>query len=116
MKRRLRLFEKRSGPAPEVEKSTFKAFGAAIQTGDLPTSGKHLSTLMDLSEKDGLSAARFFQERLQKDQETISKTMQLKGTIAEGKTNAAMVVLIECFGLDGLRAITAVEAVRRMLE
>ncbi len=90
-------------------------FGKAIQAGDLATAGRHLGTLMDLSEKDGLAAAKFFQERTQKDPETTPKTMQLRGAIAEGKTNEAMARLIECFGLDGLRAVTAVEAMRRML-
>ena len=116
LKRRLSLFEKKSSPPPEVEKSTFMAFGKAIQAGDRSTAGRHLGTLMDLSEKDGLAAAKFFQERTQKDPETIPKTMQIRGAISEGKTNEAMARLIECFGLDGLRAITAVGAMRWMLE
>ena len=111
-----RIVNNDSGGPPEEERSNFMAFGAAIRTGDVVAAGKHLSSLMDLSDKDGLAAARFFQKRMQTDPETISKTMQIRGAIAEGKTNSAMAALMECFGLDSLRAMAALQALQRMLE
>ena len=91
------------------------AFGLAIRMGDLVKAGEHLSALMELSEKDGLAAAQFFQKKMQMDPETISKTMQIRGAIEEGKTNAAMAAMMECFGLDGLKAIAALQALQKML-
>ena len=53
---------------------------------------------------------------IESDPETLSKTMQVREAIAEGKTNAAMEALIECFGLDGPHALRAVSALRKMME
>jgi hypothetical protein len=108
--------EDSAGEKSAQEPSTFMAFGMALRTGDLQTAGNHLSVLMELSENDGLTAARFFQERMLADPETLSKTMQVREAIAEGKTNAAMEALIECFGLDGPHALRAVSALRKMME
>jgi hypothetical protein len=105
-----------SSGTPEGGKSAFMAFGTAVRAGDLGSAGKHLSALMDLSETDGFAAAKFFQERMQADPETLSKTMRIREAIVEGKTNAAMAAMMECFGLDGLHSLRAVHALQRMLE
>ena len=110
-----RLVENPSGRGQEPEKSTFRAFGSAIQAGDIRTAGGHLSALMDLSEEEGLTAAKFFEERMKVDPATIARAMQMRGAIAEGRTNDAMEALIECFGLDGLRSIVAMQALGRPL-
>ena len=64
-KRWPRLVENVADVPPAKEKSTFMAFGSAIQAGDLEKAGQHLTALMDLSEEQGLAAAKFFQKRMQ---------------------------------------------------
>ncbi len=114
-KRWPRLVENVADVPPAKEKSTFMAFGSAIQAGDLEKAGKHLTALMDLSEEQGLAAAKFFQKRMQTDPATVSKAMHMRGAIGEGRINDAMAALMECFGLDGPRSMLAVQALQRLL-
>lgn len=93
---------------------TFKEFAVAIQAGDVNLAGQVLSQLLSLSAEVGFSAATFFNQKLVNDPGVFAKVMQIRTEIQEGKKNAAMMLIMECFGIDGLNAVTALKNLQKM--
>jgi|GEM_PF-1207039 len=93
---------------------TFKEFAQAIQSEDLRRAGEILSQLMGISTVDGLAAATFFREKLGDNPGLFRHVMQIRTEIQNGKNNAAMKLVMDCFNLDGLNAMQALEKLRGM--
>ena len=83
---------------------TFKELAVAIQVGNLNLAGQVLSQLLSISAEKGLSAATFFNEKLEDNPGMFTRVMQIRTEIQDGKNNAAMLLIMECFGVDGLNA------------
>jgi len=94
---------------------TFALFGQQIIAGDLDQAGWTLSELLDVDPKVGLRCATAFRDRLNEDPMTIQKAMSLRARITEGKHNDSLMILWDCFGLQGLEAIAAINTLRASL-
>ena len=115
-------------PAPKVEGTnavplakaptlpvSFQLFAVQIQAGDLKGAGKTLGVLFDLKPRRALACATLFDERLRSDKEFLRKASQLRNELHAGSYHAALVLLVECFGLTSDEAAGVLAALRRRL-
>ncbi len=115
-------------PAPKVERArqtavgrpkpvpvSFQLFAAQIQAGDLKGAGKTLGVLFDLKPRRALACATLFDERLRSDGEFLRKASQLRNELHAGSYHAALVLLVECFGLTSDEAAGVLASLRRRL-
>lgn len=107
-----------AGPGEVVnfpgEAVTFKEFALAIQGGDLAQAGRMLSQLTEIPAEVGLSAATFFSQKLESEPGSFMKVMQIRSEIQAGKNNAAMMLIMECFNVDGMHAMQALESMKKL--
>ena len=97
---------------PEV---TFADFGRQIAQGDVAAAGQSLSLLFDVDEERGRRCAERFYEQLQKSPEIMTKAMQLRQELATGSFNGAMMLLWECFGLQGPESLSVAQTLKTRL-
>jgi len=62
----------------------------------------------------GLSAATFFSQKLESEPGSFMKVMQIRSEIQAGKNNAAMMLIMECFNVDGMHAMQALESMKKL--
>ena len=107
-----------AGPGEVVnfpgEAVTFKEFAMAIQGGDMSLTGRMLSQLTGISAEAGLSAATFFSQKLESEPGSFMKLMQIRSEIQTGNNNAAMMLIMECFNVDGMPAMQALESMKKL--
>ena len=104
-------------PAPDTQGATlipsqvvsFQTFLAEIQAGSLEAAGQSLAELLDVDEERGQACARVFHERLTSDPEFPLKAMQLRKELQARSYNGALMLLYECFGLQGVESIGVVQ-------
>ena len=88
---------------------SFQTFLAEIQAGSLEAAGQSLAELLDVDEERGQACARVFSERLTSDPEFPFKAMQLRKELQARSYNGALMLLYECFGLQGIESIGVVQ-------
>ena len=93
---------------------TFMHFARAIQMGDTVQAGRILSQLLDASDATGVTAASYFNSKLEFEPDLFSDVMQIRKEILEGTDNGALVLIDKCFKLSGLEALQALEAMRQL--
>ena len=96
------------------EAVTFKEFAMAIQGGDMSLTGRMLSQLTGIPAEAGLSAATFFSQKLESEPGSFMKVMQIRSEIQTGNNNAAMMLIMECFNVDGMPAMQALESMKKL--
>ncbi len=104
--------EANDGEETEASKVNFGLFGRQVVTNDMAGAGATLSQLMGIDEELGLQSANSFRDKLEKDPQTMQKAMGLYGEMAAGNNNASLVILWQCFGLQGLPAVQALESLK----
>jgi hypothetical protein len=100
---------------PAATPVSFQLFAAQIQTGDLKGAGKTLGLLFDLKPRRALACATLFDERLRSDKEFLRKASQLRSELHAGSHHAALVLLVECFGLTSDEAAGVLASLLRRL-
>lgn len=98
-------------PAP----ATFALFARQISENDLAAAGQSLSQLLGVDRELADRCAAAFHERLQQDPTTIEKAIRLRNEMAQGNNNASLLILFECFGLQGLQAVDVLDKLRATL-
>ncbi len=93
---------------------TFRDFAMAIQGGDTVEAASILSILLDASDATGESAASYFNSKLEFEPDLFSDVMRIRREILEGRDNGALVLIDKCFKLNGLEALQALEAMRKL--
>ena len=88
---------------------TFAMFGQQVASNQLETAAETLSELLAIGPEQALRSAKCFSEKLQSDPHTIQKTMQLRAELFAGNTNKCIMILSECFGLEGIEALQVVK-------
>lgn len=107
---------KASGASPPATVPvSFQLFAAQIQAGDLKGAGKTLGLLFDLKPRRAVACAMLFSERLRSDKEFLRKASQLRRELHAGSYHAALVLLVECFGLTSEEAANVLASLRRRL-
>lgn len=91
------------------EPKTFAMFGQQIASNQMESAAQTLSELLAISPELALRSANCFSQRLHADPHTVQKTMQLRAELFAGNTNNCLVILNECFGLQGIEAAQVVQ-------
>ena len=101
-----------SGVVPPMK---FALFAQQIAANDVEEAGRTLIDLLNVDESLALRCATHFRDRLNEDPMTIQKTMQLRSKLSEGKHNDSLMILWDCFGLQGLQAVSAMATLKASL-
>lgn len=91
------------------EPKTFATFGQQVFSNEIELAAQTLSELLAISLQQALHSANCFQQKLRSDPHTIQKTMQLRAELYAGNINNCLVILHECFGLQGIEAAQVVQ-------
>lgn len=91
---------------------TFQAFAERVLANDVEGAGTVLAGLFDVSGARGRDCAKRFQEQLAERPQMLQKAMGLRGELAAGSVNGALLVLWECFGLQGLESLAALQSLK----
>lgn len=94
----------------------FQDFVRSVMAGDVETAGKALAELLEISPDRGRECAARFREQLREQPQTLQKAMSLRQEIAAGSVNSALLLLWECFGLQGLESLSALQTLKNRLE
>ena len=92
---------------------SFRTFGLQVQMGDTEGAGRSLTELFSLSPERGLTCAQFFANKLTVNPNLVAQAMSIRHELAGGSMNASMMLLYECFGLQGPESIHVVQTLRR---
>ncbi len=106
---------KQLAATPAAAPVSFQLFAAQIQANDLKGAGKTLGVLFDLKPRRALACATLFDERLRSDKDFLRKASQLRNELHAGSYQAALVLLVECFGLTSDEASGVLASLRRRL-
>ncbi|MCC9609753.1 hypothetical protein LOC68_11365 [Blastopirellula sp. JC732] len=101
-------------PAPETP-ANFQHFMQSIQAGDVSQAGRILAELLQVEPQRGEQCASVFLQRYLEDAEIVTKAMQIRKELMLSNFNNAIMLLYECFGLQGMESIAAMQALRAML-
>ncbi len=94
---------------------TFEMFARQILCDDLEWAGRSLAVLFGVDEDLGRRCAREFQIRLDQAPETMARLVQLRRELQDGGIHSPLRMLGECFGLEGLEAISVLQTLRARL-
>ncbi|MEX2186603.1 MAG: hypothetical protein WD875_07410 [Pirellulales bacterium] len=100
--------------APAGEAS-FRSFGTQVFTGDLDAAGQSLAELFSLDPQRGRRCAETFAEQIARSPDVMNKAMSLRQEIATANFNSSLMLLYECFGLQGLEAIAVLQTLMSRL-
>ena len=98
------------------EPISFRTFAYQVNSGDVKGAGTSLSILFGLEPQRGQRCAETFFQKLKKDPNVMLKAQQLRQELTNGNFNASLVLLWECFGLQGVESIGVIQALRLHLE
>lgn len=98
-----------------AEAASFRSFGTQVFTGDLDAAGESLAELFLVDPARGRRCAETFAEQLARSPEVMSKAMTLRKEIATANFNASLMLLYECFGLQGMEAIRVLQTLMTRL-
>ncbi|MCE9606751.1 MAG: hypothetical protein K8U03_17815 [Planctomycetia bacterium] len=103
-----------ASPQPAVQPTviSLQAFAERVSANDVEGAGTVLAGLFDVSGPRGRECAKRFQEQLAERPQFLQKAMGLRLELASGSVNGALLVLWECFGLQGLESIAALQALK----
>jgi hypothetical protein len=103
-------------PATEAAPISFQEFAERILANDVDGAGVVLAGLFSVSVERGRQCARRFQEQLAERPQFLQKAMGLRQESAAGSVNSSLILLWECFGLQGLESLTALQSLKAHLE
>jgi hypothetical protein len=98
-----------------VETASFRSFGTQIFTGDLDAAGESLAALFHIDPLRGRRCAETFAEQIARSPDVMNKAMSLRKEVATANFNSSLVLLYECFGLQGLEAISVLQTLMSRL-
>ena len=94
----------------------FAAFAVAISNERLDEAGQILASILQIDQSSGQRAALQYFEHYQRNREVQQKAMGLRVLIEQQKTNEALILVYELFGLQGPIAIQAISALKSRLD
>ncbi len=96
----------------ETPNENFATFGRKIAANDIPGASRALAELFNVNTTLAHRCASIFRDSLNRDPNTIQKAMQLRTTIQAGQDNDSLMLLWDCFGLQGLDAVRILETLK----
>jgi hypothetical protein len=107
-------------PAPRTEALeppiSFQTFAAQIEANDLLSAGQTLADLFELDEPRAIACTVTFAEHLRTEPGFLRKVTHLRHELHDGRKHAALLLLLECFGMTGAEAIAVLHSIRRRLK
>jgi len=100
-----------STPKPEK----FALFAQQVAANNLEAAGQTLAGLLEVDPTTGLRCATAFRERLNEDPTIIQKTMLLRAKLIAGENNDSLMILWDCFRLQGLEAVEVLQTLKTRL-
>lgn len=105
-------------PAPEqrtmtlAAPATFQGFALQIQSGDIEAAGRSLAELFAVDAARGRRCAEVFHAQLEVHPDLFGKAMKLRSDLEGGNVNSAVMLLWECFGLQGLESLGVLQTLK----
>ncbi len=93
----------------KAQEVTFETFVHKIRAGDLEAAGAALAELFQVDMDQGQRCAQVFSDNLQHQPEFLVKAMNLRNHLASGSHNDSLMLMWECFGLQGLEAVKVMQ-------
>ena len=97
---------------PSAADANFAGFLEQVRSGDLDAAGQILAELLDVDPQRGLRCATRFQEQLADSPDFLKKAMSLSHKLIVGSFNEALMLIWECFGLQGPESIGAMQSLK----
>jgi hypothetical protein len=91
--------------APVEPPSGFQSFVQQIVANDVEQAGATLASLLEITPDRAVKCAVRFHQRLTQEPDFLTKAMQLRQALRGGSVNDVMLMLWECFGLQGFEAV-----------
>jgi hypothetical protein len=91
---------------------SFQSFAERIMANDVDGAGIVLAGLFDVSVDRGRQCARRFQEQLSERPQFLQKAMGLRHELTAGSVNGSLILLWECFGLQGIESLSALQSLK----
>ena len=98
-------------PAP----ITFELFLRQITCHEIEAAARSLAVLLAVEEGQGRRSATTFYAQFQESPEVLGKIGQLRRELHSGNINESLLLLWECFGLQGLEAIAVMQTLKARL-
>lgn len=105
----------KESPSKSGEASTYPLFVQDIIRRDTAAAGRRLMNVLDISPERGERCAFRFREQLDRDPSFLGKIQELRRSLHSGATNEALLLLWECFGLQGDESTAAMGLLRGWL-
>lgn len=96
-----------------MEQLTFRDFAGAIMSGDGARAADVLGALLGLDKDAATAATTHFQTSMAADPSFMTKAMGLRAAVTSGTDAEMGALLVDCFGLAGGAATSAVEELRK---
>jgi len=99
-----------------VEKVNFKIFAQFVSGGDIEAAAFALRDILGLELKSALKSAEFFEDQLHTNPNLISKMMQIRDHIENGKNNDSLALLQGVFNISVIESIKAFESIKKSVD
>lgn len=105
-------------PAPGTPLPQAPAFGrfvTLIEQGNIEEAGDLIAQILGVSPYSGLKCAQTFSSHYQNDTAVVVKAMRIRHELMRHRFNDALILMHECFGLQGIEAMVALQKMRDIL-
>jgi len=105
-------------PAPGVslpKAPAFAQFVSHIEQGELDQAGDVIANILGLSPFSGMKCAETFAARYESDTAVVVKAMRIRQELTQNRFNDALMLMHECFGLQGIEAMIALQKMREII-
>ena len=93
----------------------FQDFVRYALANDVEQAGRVLAELLEVTPERGRQCAQRFRDQLRERPQFLHKAMTLRQELASGSINGALILLWECFGLQGMESIAALQTLKSRL-
>ena len=108
-----------STPAPQgmdaPQPTNFAMFGKQIVANDIDAAGRTLAELLDVDPKLAQQCATAFRDCFNEDPTIIQKAMQLRARLLAGENHDSLMILWDCFRLQGPQALAVLQTLKARL-
>lgn len=102
-------------PPKPVESSTYPQFVQDIIRRDTTAAGRKFNDVLGITLDRAVRCAIRFREQLDRDPGFLGKVQELRRSLHAGASNQALLLLWECFGLQGSESLSAMQTLRGWL-
>lgn len=105
-------------PAPGVSQPkapAFARFVSHIEQGETDQAGDVIAQILGLSSFSGIKCAETFAARYECDTAVVVKAMRIRQELTQHRFNDALMLMHECFGLQGIEAMIALQKMREII-